>query len=112
LSLRQLAAQTGLSVQRLSAYEFGERSVPLPDLELLAKTLGQPLERFVETDGAIGEWHLNRKTIEQVLALPEDLRRFVSDPSNRSYLRLARELSEMSVEKLQRVAQGLLEITG
>jgi len=36
---------------------------------------------------------------------------FISKPVNRPYLQLAQRLSEMSVEKLRMVAEGLLEIT-
>ena len=40
-----------------------------------------------------------------------ELQGFVCKPINRPYLELAVRLSEMSVEKLRGVAEGLLEIT-
>jgi hypothetical protein len=43
--------------------------------------------------------------------MPVDLQTFVSKPINRPYLELAQRLSEMSVDKLRSVAEGLLEIT-
>ena len=39
------------------------------------------------------------------------MQQFVSKPVNQPYLELAQRLSEMSVERLRSVAEGLLEIT-
>jgi hypothetical protein len=43
--------------------------------------------------------------------MPSELQSFVVKPINQPYLELAQRLSEMSVEKLRAVAEGLLEIT-
>jgi hypothetical protein len=43
--------------------------------------------------------------------LSPELQDFLSKPINRPYLELAQRLSEMDVEKLRAVAEGLLEIT-
>jgi hypothetical protein len=45
------------------------------------------------------------------MELPEDVREFICKPVNLPYLKLAMRLSELSVEKLRAVAEGLLEIT-
>ena len=50
-------------------------------------------------------------TALEELEMPLDLQVFVSKPINRPYLELAIRLSEMSVDRLRAVAEGLLEIT-
>lgn len=111
LSLKALAAEAQLPVGRLRSYEYGEKPIPLPELETLTAILQVPLEEFLDQDGPLGTWHKQQKEIAGFLELPEPLRQFVSQPINRPYLELAQRLSEMSVDKLRAVAEGLLEIT-
>ncbi len=111
LHLAETARQTGIPVKRLRAYEMGKRQIPLPDLESLARVLNVPLHTFMDTEGPIGQWLIQQRQVADFLQLPDDLRAFVAKPVNRPYLELAQRLSEMSVEKLRAVAEGLLEIT-
>jgi len=111
LSLAEAARQAGVSSHRLRAYELAERPIPLPDLEALAAVLDVPVQHFMDTSGPIGEWLVQQRQIAGFLELPAELRDFASRPVNRPYLELAQRLSEMSVEKLRAVAEGLLEIT-
>jgi len=46
LSLKGLSAETGLPASRLTAYELGERPIPLPDLEVGSLGLGRPNRVF------------------------------------------------------------------
>ncbi len=111
LTLVDVARQADIPVRRLRAYELGERPVPLPELETLAEVLGVSVQVFMDTEGPIGQWLAEQRQVADFLELPAELRAFVSRPVNRPYLELAQRLSEMSVEKLRAVAEGLLEIT-
>lgn len=111
LSLKALAAEAQLPVGRLRSYEYGQKPIPLPELETLAAILQVSLDEFLDADGPLGAWRKQQKEIAGFLELPESLREFVSQPINRPYLELAQRLSEMSVDKLRAVAEGLLEIT-
>lgn len=111
LSIKQLAAAAHLRPGRLSAYEQGERPVPLPHLEALTTALNRPIEEYIDRQGPVGEWDSSLRALESLQQLPPDLREFFTDPANRTYLRLAKQLSELSVDKLRLVAQGLLDIT-
>lgn len=111
ISIRNLAHATGMPGQRINAYELGERAIPLPELELLVKTLGGRIESFLDRNGPIGQWMMNEEAIQQFLDMPMELRQFVALPVNRPYLELARKLSTMSKDKLRSVAEDLLEIT-
>jgi len=111
ISIRNLAAKTGISGARIKAYELGERPIPLPELEVLVATLGGRIETFFDRSGPIGQWLTNEESIQNFLELPEDLRQFVAMPVNRPYLELAMKLSSMSKDKLRSVAEDLLDIT-
>jgi transcriptional regulator with XRE-family HTH domain len=111
ISIRNLAHETGISGARIKAYELGERSIPLPELEALVSRLGGRIESFFDRSGPIGQWLTNEEGIQHFLELPDELRQFVATPVNRPYLELAMKLSNMSRDKLRSVAEDLLDIT-
>ncbi len=111
LSVRALSHETGVSGARITAYELGEKPIPLPELEALVAALGGRIETFFDFSGPIGQWMTNQRAMQQFLELPKELQTFVCQPVNRPYLELAMKLSSMSTEKLRSVAEGLLDIT-
>jgi transcriptional regulator with XRE-family HTH domain len=111
LSLEALSQQIVIPVEQLVAFEMGKVAVPIPDLELLSSTLNRSIREFQDRHGPVGRWAIQRRVIHDFLEMPEELQEFASKPLNRPYLELAQRLSEMSVEKLRAVAEGLLEIT-
>ena len=111
LSLRKLAKKLNMPPSRLSAYERGTRAIPIHDLEALANSLGHEIEEYIDHDGPVGEWQQQLRAIEMFSKLSPELREFLSKPVNEPYLRIAKQLSELEVEKLRTVAEGLLEIT-
>lgn len=107
-----LARQAGISEKRLTQYEMGEKPIPLTQLEMLAEALQIPMSRLADEGiGPIGERQKLDKQIKQFTKLDPDLRRFILEPDNEAYLRLAVSLSEASTEKLRNIAASLLEIT-
>jgi transcriptional regulator with XRE-family HTH domain len=110
-SLHELSSATSIPEEVLRKYEMSEASVPLPELELLAKTFDVRLEEFFDQKSVIGKWRAQQMAIRQFLALPPELQDFVCTAVNQPYLKLASRLSKMSVEKLRGIAEGLLEIT-
>jgi transcriptional regulator with XRE-family HTH domain len=111
LSPESLAEQVGLPPEQIKEVELGEKSVPLPVLEALANTLNRSIKEFQDQHGPLGIRASRARSVEEFQKLPPDLQAFVSKPVNRPYLELAQRLSEMSVDKLRAVAEGLLEIT-
>ncbi len=111
LSLNQLAEDTQIPISSLEAYELATVPVPFPHLEALCGLLNCSVEDFQDRNGPVGKWTAQQRAISDFLTLPDDLQDFVSKPINRPYLELAQRLSEMSVDKLRAVAEGLLEIT-
>jgi transcriptional regulator with XRE-family HTH domain len=111
ISLPELADHLGIDASQMEAYELGMESVPLPMLEYLTGILNRSIREFQDQKGPVGVWNTQQRAIHDFLALPLDLQTFVTRPVNRPYLDLAIRLSEMSVDKLRAVAEGLLEIT-
>jgi transcriptional regulator with XRE-family HTH domain len=111
LSPKEMADRVGLSEEKLLAYELGEEPIPLPELEVLAQAVNLPLQNLRNSRGPIGTWATQQRALQYYLELPPDLQDFISKPVNRPYLELAKRLSEMPVDKLRAVAEGLLEIT-
>ncbi len=112
LTLRELARKTGLSTAKLRKYEEGTQPIPAPDLEVLASELDLSLNAlFREAPGPLGDWIRYQQRLQGFLSLSEDLQDFVSKPVNRPYLEIAQRLSQLPVERLRAVAEGLLEIT-
>lgn len=111
LTIKQLAEKAGLPPGRVSVYERGTRAIPLPELEALAWALNVPVESFLERQGPIGQWEATRRAVERFAHLPPDLRDFIIQPTNESYLRLAMRLSELKVDRLRGIAEDLLDIT-
>lgn len=111
LTTQDLAEAAGISTDLLEAYEKGEAVIPLPQLEEMAAYLGLPVTHFMDKDGFVGKWASQQRYIQQFQALSPDLQAFVTQPVNEPYIEIARRLSEMSVEKLRALAEGLLDIT-
>jgi transcriptional regulator with XRE-family HTH domain len=110
-SLHEVSAATSISEDQLKKYELGEISIPLPELELLVRTLELHLEDLFDLKGPIGKWRTEQIAIQQFLELPPHLQEFARKPVNKPYLELAIRLSALSVDKLRQVAESLLEIT-
>jgi transcriptional regulator with XRE-family HTH domain len=112
LSQSELAKTLGISARRLSQYEYGERPVPLTELEALAKILNVPLAHFLDEGvGPVGEQQLRDKEWQQFSELPSRVRTFVVEPANLPYMELAMSLSAVPAEKLRNIAASLLDIT-
>lgn len=111
LSPEDLASRVGLELGQLEAYELGLEQVPLPALEALSSALNRSIREFQDQKGPIGVWNAKQRAIRDFQSLPIEIQTFISKPVNRPYLELAVRLSEMSVDRLRAVAEGLLEIT-
>ena len=110
-SIDELAQITDIDPKILTDYEIGSTPIPLPELETIAVALNLSVRDFLDQHGPIGKWAIQKKAVEDFSKLPLEMQQFVSKPVNQPYLELAQRLSEMSVERLRAVAEGLLEIT-
>lgn len=111
LSLQAVADKSGITAQQLNAYELGKDPIPLSVLEILGELLKRPVREFQDQHGPAGVWAAQQRAVKGFSQLSPELQSFISKPVNRPYLELAQRLSEMSVDRLRAVAEGLLEIT-
>lgn len=110
-TLDYLAAQTGLSIELLNAYEFGAAPIPLSHLTTLASVLRVTVASFLEGNDRVGSFLQAQELFGTFLKMEPELRQFVAKPSSHPYLELARKLAEMDSQKLRQIAEDLLEIT-
>ncbi len=110
-SIDELAEKTNIPVTDLEMYELGQAQIGVPQLELLCGALGRDLRDFQDRYGPIGVWFIEQRAMRDFKEMPPEMQAFVAKPINLPYLELAQRLSEMSVDKLRAVAEGLLEIT-
>jgi transcriptional regulator with XRE-family HTH domain len=111
LSIDDLAQKSGIPPVSLQSYEKGDLPIPLPELETLAQVLNSSIADFEDQQAPVGSWFTEQRNMREFLDLPQELKEFVSKPINRPYIELAVRLSELKVEKLRALAEGLLEIT-
>jgi transcriptional regulator with XRE-family HTH domain len=112
LNREDLAEVLDCSPTRIADYENGRQSLPVAQLELLARHLDLPLEHFVDGHkGTVSEWHRQQEIDDRFHELPTDVQEFVTRPVNIKYLEVAMRLSQMPASKLRGIAEGLLEIT-
>lgn len=111
MALEDVAEQAGIQAEVLQAYEFGQKPVPVPELNLLAVVLDGHLSAFEDAVGPVGKWANQQRNLQSFKDLDAGLQEFVSKPVNRPYLEIAKRLSEMPADRLRLIAETLLEIT-
>jgi len=111
ISPGEVEQATGISASRLEVFESALDAVPLPELEAISTFLGIPIESFFTHDRSTGSKPAPGADAQQLADLPAEIRDFIQKPVNLPYIELAIRLSEMPVEKLRAIAEGLLEIT-
>lgn len=111
-SVEDVAEQIGVTPEQIEDYESGETAVPLFDLEKLGKYYGVSMDYFSdEARGPLAQHESRHKMQKRFDDLPPDIRKFVVEPINLSYIQIAVDLSEMDVKRLRNIAEGLLDIT-
>jgi len=111
LSMKDVSEKLGLTTYRLKSYEKGSFAVPVAELNALLRLYDRELNDLVVDSGPIAEWAYAKKAGEAFVELPKELQEFILKPVNRPYLEIAMKLSQMSVDKMRDVAEGLLDIT-
>jgi transcriptional regulator with XRE-family HTH domain len=111
MTIRQMAETLGIPTSRVSAYEHGKRSTPVSELEAMAEIFGHSVTEYVDEDGPVGEWIRERKAFDTYQNLPAEMQEFLANPDSERYLALAKQLSDISVDKLRVLADTLQDIT-
>ncbi len=113
-SLEDIAEFLAIPSSQVSEYELGSTPIPLIQLESIAQYLNIPFTYFIDNAVAIEGISEQVTTLEemaQFAQLPKDAREFLANPANLLYVNIAMRLSDLSVETLRALAEGLLEVT-
>ena len=111
LSMKEVSEKLGLTTYRLKSYEKGSFAVPVAELNALLRLYNRELSDLVVDSGPIAEWAHAKKAGQAFTEMPLELQEFILKPVNQPYLEIAQKLSQMSVDKMRDVAEGLLDIT-
>jgi transcriptional regulator with XRE-family HTH domain len=111
-SLEEAADYLGSTVQQIQDYESGATAVPLFELERLGKYFGVPLDYFSdEARGPLAQHEARQKMLKRFDELSPEVKKFVVEPINLSYIETAIRLSDFDVKRLRNIAEGILDIT-
>ncbi len=83
MSVRHLAAETGISQSKLKSYELGERPISVPELEGILAVIGTRIDVFFDQSGPVGQWMNNQRAMQKFQELSEEMQNFVCQPVNR-----------------------------
>jgi len=112
LSQKDMGRHLGVSARRIAQYEYGQRSVPVAQLQHVAEVLGLPIDYFLDEGvGRVGQHEQVQNQFERFSELPDDVRAFVSRYTNLPYLRVAIRIAGMDADRIRKIAEGLLDIT-
>jgi transcriptional regulator with XRE-family HTH domain len=111
MTMKALAEVVGTSSRRMGSYERGEKPIPITELELIVEALGESIDDYIDDEGPVGEWLTTNKAFKNFIEFPPEIREFLCKPGNETYVQIARQLSEIPVEKLRILAETLLDIT-
>ena len=111
ISPEKMIENTSLTEEQYLLYEDGDQPIPLTNLQAFMFPLGCSLKEFFSEGGRIGAKYREEKAQQTLEEIPSDVQKFLTNPSNEPYLRLAIHLSTLSAERLRNIAEGLLEIT-
>lgn len=111
LSMKEVSDKLGLTTYRLKSYEKGSFAVPMAELNAMVRLYDREISDLVVDSGPIAEWSHAKQAGAAFIELPQELQEFILKPVNQPYLDIALKLSQMSVDKMRDVAEGLLDIT-
>jgi len=111
MTMKALAEVVGISSRQMGSYERGEKPIPLTELELIVEALGESIYDYLDDEGPVGEWLTTNKAFKNFMDFSPEIREFLCKPGNETYVQIAKQLSEIPVEKLRILAETLLDIT-
>jgi transcriptional regulator with XRE-family HTH domain len=107
----EIATALGITPKELSNYLTGKKAIPLSILEVLCRVAAIAIQSLFGTHGLVGQQLSQSERIAGFKQLPSELQDFIAQPINRPYVDLSNRLSNLPVDKLRSIAEGLLDIT-
>jgi len=110
-SMKDLAEETGFPPSRISAYERGDRPIPLPELDILLTALDGALDELAPDNGTVGRILREQRVAAALAEFPDETLTFLASHDSLTYLQLAMTLKSISADKLKNLTEGLKELT-
>ncbi len=112
VTLEALAEAADMDMGIIEGIEAGATAVDYVELERLSQALGLPVSEFVDDRvGPLGKHEAERRLVANFQQMPPETQAFLLNARNVSFLDVARRLSEMDVDRLRQIAEGILDIT-
>jgi transcriptional regulator with XRE-family HTH domain len=111
LSVEDLSARIKLPAETIDAYELGREPAPLTVLTSIASAANVSVSFFLEPGNRIGQWLDLQEGFKRFSEMPDDVRAFISNPSNRSFVELAMWFSALGVSELRGLAESILNLS-
>lgn len=111
LTPEQLAEKTGLTPDQIIEYEMGQAPIPLTELTSLAAATNVSLRHFLESSNRVGRWLANQENFKSFSEMPDEMRAFLSNPVNASFIELAMWFSDLGVDDLRGIAESILHLS-
>lgn len=106
-SREECAQVIGKTASTFGRYETGALDIPLSELDALAHFLRVNLYYFVEKKQADAVGMLD---LDKVMRLPKEVRAFVTDPANLTFIRMAMKFADLPAERLKELGEILLVV--
>ena len=108
--VEDLGRRSGLDIDLIKRYEFGEVMIPMNHLCVLARAVRQDLSYFAHSASVRrGQLPPNNEGVEEAPA-DTDLVQFAADDKNQAFIRLAMAFRQIDREDLQGIAEALYNI--
>ena len=106
-SKEECAQAIGRTPSMMGRYERGLSDIPMTELDRLAHFLNVNLFYFVEKKQADAAGMLD---LDKIARLPKEVRAFVTDPANLTYLRMAMKFADLPTDRLKELGEILLVV--
>ncbi len=106
-SKEECAEVIGRTASTIGRYERGLGDIPINELDLLAHFLRVNLYYFVEKKQADASGMLD---LDKITRLPKEVRTFVTDPANLTFIRMAMKFADLPTDRLKELGEILLVV--
>ena len=111
MSMKQLSRAASIPASRIKRYEEGTTPIALNDLQKIVNALNLDLDDFFDHESPLGNWQDNKTKSTAFEHLPEEIKEFITDSNNLQYLKVAHNLSNISIDTFNKLSDSLTELT-
>jgi transcriptional regulator with XRE-family HTH domain len=111
LSEQELGERIDVGPEVITAYELGQKPIPMTELTSLASAVSVSLSHFLDNSSRVGSWLEQQEDFRRYQQVPKDVRSFISNPVNSVFVELAMWFSALGVNDLRGIAESILNLS-